>query len=94
MFEIINEHIEKFQKEIYDAKFNQAGETLVGLTEDIASVIACIPEKKVSEFNMIITNIFDAQQKQDFLLVSDLLEYRLQPFLDYIEKKNAKEKDK
>ena len=94
MFDIIDEHIEKFQKEIYDAKFNQAGETLITLTENIASVIEYIPEKKVNEFNMIITEVFEAQQRQDYLLVSDVLEFRLQPFLHSIEKKISKEKDR
>ena len=81
MQEMLSKWIDDTQDKIFSYHFNEAGQEMLTGIELLARVAADLPEKRLAEFNGIMTSAMAALQKYDYLLLADILEYKFKPFM-------------
>ena len=81
MLKELLECFDRTQDDIFAGRFKQADEGVVEAIELLAVAAESIPPARLPDFNKIMLNIIDAREKNDYLLLADLLEYKLKPFL-------------
>lgn len=88
MIQKINNWIYNFQEKIFSSQFQDVQNDIVIGSEFLFEMAETLSEKELRSYNDIISNILDSLQKTDYLLLADLLEYRLKPFLQTLSRKN------
>lgn len=59
----------------------EANENFTKLIDVLDKALQNAPVKNRAELSLILAEVFAAQQRQDYLNIADLLEYRLAPLL-------------
>jgi hypothetical protein len=67
------------QDEIFAGRFKEADGKLLEVIEILPRLAGALAAKQLAEFNGVIMAVLSAQQKRDYLLLADLLEYKLRP---------------
>ena len=75
------EYLDDVQNMIFSHDFQNASKTFVDKMYLWEKVISTMTEENIMGFNNIMLEVFTAQQKEDFLLMADLFEYRVKPFI-------------
>ncbi len=74
-------YIENLQDLIFACDFKEADKLFLEKIYLLEDVVSKIPLTDLTYFNEIMLEVFSAKQKQDYLLIADLFEYKLKPFL-------------
>lgn len=69
------------QEKIFRNQFKEVQADVVSGSELLANVASLLSEKDLKVYNEIILEILLSIQKSDLLLLADLLEFKLKPFL-------------
>jgi len=59
----------------------QASESMIQVIDLLAETLPSMPEKTIIQLNQVLSEIFSAQQRSDFIWAADMLEYELCPRL-------------
>jgi hypothetical protein len=81
MTEEIENMLDAAQDEIFALRFQEANKKLLELLELLAPWASELSPGKLPEFNKIMGEVLAARQKSDSLLLADLMEEKLRPFL-------------
>jgi hypothetical protein len=81
MTQELEKSLDLAQDDIFAGRFKQAGERFLEVIDGLSALAAQMPPDGLPEFNKVAAALFDAQQKGDYLLLADLLEYKLKPLL-------------
>ena len=73
-------YVELVQDNIFACKFKEANKIFMEKLDILALLASQVPESALAEYNNIMLEIFSAQQKNDYLLIADLLEYKMKVF--------------
>ena len=87
----ITNWVEKVQEAVFSYEFVAVGQEFsdgIGLLAELANNLT---EKNLDIFNEIIAMALEAQQGQDYLLLADILEYKLKPFVNACAKQTSGE---
>ncbi|MDR2005986.1 MAG: hypothetical protein LBP78_01900 [Acidaminococcales bacterium] len=82
MTEEITGLLEDVQDEVFALRFKEADKKLLLLLEGLEPWAGGLRPDKLPEFNKIMLEVSAARQKADYLLLADLLEYKLRPFAE------------
>ncbi len=85
MRQTLEKWIESTQNKIFAYQFKEAGQEVLSGVELFAGVAGGLPKGRIEEFNSLIAGLLSALQKNDYLLLADILEYNIKPFLHSIE---------
>ncbi len=80
--EKIMKEISGFQESFFAGKFSVLGERFANLADDLSVFCACLTSEEQSGLIELLNPILTAYAAQDYLLVADLLEYTLRPFIE------------
>lgn len=81
MFDDFITYTDSIQNMIFNYMFKDASKLFLEKISLWEKVVHNIPQEKLETFNSIMLEIFSAQEKKDYLLLADLLEYRVKPFV-------------
>ncbi len=59
----------------------QASESMIRVIDLLGEQLPAMTEETITRINQILSEIFSAQQRSDFLWAADMLEYELCPLL-------------
>ena len=75
----ITDWVEKVQEAVFSCEFAVVGQEFSDGISLLAELANNLPKKELDIFNEIIAMALEAQQSQDYLLLADILEYKLKP---------------
>ena len=79
--EEVNDCLDKAQNDIFTGRFKQADEEIMTAVNLLAAAANSLTPVRLPDFNKVMLAILEARQKNDYLLLADLFEFRLKPFL-------------
>ncbi|MDR3350002.1 MAG: hypothetical protein LBO03_10505 [Acidaminococcales bacterium] len=82
MTEKITGLLDEVQDEVFALQFKEADKKLLLLLEGLEPWASELRPDKLPEFNKIMLEVSAARQKADYLLLADLLEYKLRLFAE------------
>ncbi len=78
------ETMENVDLAIFALETNKIGQYFGQLIEQMSPLMAGLQETQLLEVNQTLTAMLAAMEHQDYLLLSDLMRFQLQPFLKSI----------
>lgn len=85
MFCEFESYIDNIENLIFAHDFAAANQAFLGGVQLWENVIICLPADEIAKINDLMLKVFSAQQKGDFLLVADVFEFEVKPFIAKIE---------
>ncbi len=73
--------IEEIERLIFDFEIQPAMQEFASLTEEVILASSSLPPEKLEKLLWIINMMNSALSNKDYLLLNDLLEYELTPFI-------------
>ncbi|WP_346353481.1 hypothetical protein [Azotosporobacter soli] len=77
----ILETITAFQEALFSGELTELGEHFAKIADALGSWSACLTEERQMQLVALLESVLKAFANQDYLLVADLLEYQLLPFV-------------